>query len=103
MLRRLIPTFLIVLIADAHNGGDAEKASTSYLPEAAAVSSTYQAAAAAHFAGYRAALESATTDTGDPIFIEASQRLFANLVGRLRCCGCRPGRPDASARCNRLA
>ncbi len=74
--RRLIPTFLIVLIADAHNGGDAEKASTSYFPEAAAVSSTYQAAAAAHFAGYRAALESATADTGDPIFVEANQGLF---------------------------
>jgi hypothetical protein len=62
------------------HGSDAEKASTYYFPEAAAISSTYQAAAAAHFAGYRAALESATADTGDPIFVEASQGLFANLA-----------------------
>jgi len=79
MFRRSIPVLLILVVA-AGCAGDGEDASVSYFADAAAISTQYETAAFSHFTEYRTALEEATADTGDAIYVDANQTLFANLA-----------------------
>lgn len=51
-----------------------------YYQEAAQLTDEYESAVGGHFDEYRAALESATEETGEEIFVTASQGLFAGLA-----------------------
>lgn len=79
MIRRLIPTVVAVLVA-AGCSGDATDPSATYFEDAAAISTRYETSALSHFTEYRTSLEGATAETGDDIFVEANQSLFANLA-----------------------
>lgn len=80
MPRRTTRLFLIVLTASACSGGDTTDASATYFQDAAAISSTYESAAADHFADYQSTLALATDETGDAIFVDANKGLFAGLA-----------------------
>lgn len=79
MTRRLIPTVVAVLVA-AGCSGDSVDPSVTYFADAAAISTQYEKSALSHFTEYRTSLEGATAETGDDIFVEANQSLFANLA-----------------------
>ena len=79
MFRRLIPLVLAVLIA-AGCTGETDDPSATYFGDAAAISNQYETAAFSHFTEYQTALEAATAETGDAIYVEANQNLFGNLA-----------------------
>jgi hypothetical protein len=79
MFRRLIPLVVAVLIA-AGCTGEADDPSATYFGDAAAISTQYETAAFSHFTDYQTALEVATAETGDAIYVEANQNLFGNLA-----------------------
>lgn len=78
MFRRLIPAFAIVVLAAACSGSSGD--SDSYVLEAAAITSGYEAAAAAIFTEYLTALDSATAESGDAVFASATKDLFGGLA-----------------------
>ena len=78
MLRPL--TALLALTLAAAACSDSAGDDLSYFDDAARVSSTYELAAGAHFDIYRTALETATPETGDDIYVSASRDLFAGLA-----------------------
>lgn len=80
MTRRFVPILVAFLVATGCSG-DAEDPSATYYEDAAAISTRYETSALSHFTQYRTALEGATAETGDDIFVEANQNLFANLAG----------------------
>ncbi len=79
MIRRLTPLVLALVIA-AGCAGDSEDPSASYFEDAAAISTRYETAAFSHFTEYQAALESATPETGDDVYVAANQDLFSGLA-----------------------
>ena len=79
MFRRLIPFVVAVLVA-AGCTSEADDPSTTYFGDAAAISTQYETAAFSHFTDYQTALEAATAETGDAIYVEANQNLFGNLA-----------------------
>ncbi len=80
MFRPLILVFAGALIATACSESTAEEDRAAYFRSAAALSTTYEAAAGALFDSYLGSLESATAETGDAIFVGASKSLFAGLA-----------------------
>ncbi len=79
MHRRLITAFVVLLVAAACSSSTTEDPSASYFEDAAAISTRYESAAAAHFTDYQVALEAATSETGDEIFVDANKGLFDSL------------------------
>jgi len=78
MFRRLFPILALAVIAAACSGSGGD--SDNYLEEAAAITSGYETAAAAIFADYRGALDTATAENGDAIFASANKELFGDLA-----------------------
>ncbi len=78
MRRRLIKIIVAALVAAACS--DSEDPSASYFVDAAAISTRYESAAATHFNEYQVALEAATAETGDAIFVDANKGLFGSLA-----------------------
>ena len=78
MTRRFIPIVIVLLVA-AGCSGEAEDPTATYFEDAAVISTLYEASALTHVTDYRTALEGATAETGDRIFVEANQTLFAGL------------------------
>ena len=79
MTKRLIPIVVVFLVAVGCSGGT-EDPSATYFEDAAVISTVYESSALTHFTEYRTALEGATAETGDRVFVEANQNLFANLA-----------------------
>lgn len=79
MFRRLIPLVVAMLVASGCSG-EADDPSATYFGDAAAISNQYETAAFSHFTDYQTALEAATAETGDAIYVEANQDLFDSLA-----------------------
>jgi len=80
MLRRLaLPTALLVLAAACSGSNDGSDAGV-YFQEASTITNSYESAAFGYFVEYREALEAATADTGEAIFVDANKLLFAGLA-----------------------
>jgi hypothetical protein len=79
MTRRLVPIVVALVVAAGCSGDAEDDPSATYFQDAAVISTIYETSALAHFTEYRTALEAATAQTGDRIFVEANQNLFANL------------------------
>ena len=75
---------LLILFATAvaacSEDGSVETEGSSYFVEAGAITSAYESAAGGHFDLYLAALEEATEETGDAIYVDANQKLFSGLA-----------------------
>ena len=78
MRRSLLP-IVILLVAGACSGDSTDPADT-YFQDAATITATYETAAQAHFDDYLAALDTATAETGDAVFVDANRGLFAGLA-----------------------
>lgn len=80
MHRRLLPALTLVLLAAACSGGTDDD-TADYFTQAAAITATYETAAATHFAEYTEALRPAETEAeADAAFVDATRGLFASLA-----------------------
>lgn len=80
MLRRLaLSTALLVLAAACSSSDDGSDAGV-YFQEAATITNSYESAAFEYFVEYREALEAATAETGEAIFVDANKLLFSGLA-----------------------
>jgi ABC-type glycerol-3-phosphate transport system substrate-binding protein len=78
-MRRAASLATIALVAVACSGGS-EDDSADYFQNAATITATYESAAQRHFDSYLTALQGATAESGDAVFVDASKSLFAGLA-----------------------
>lgn len=80
-MRRRIIFLLVALIAAACSGDDtATEDELTYFADASSITSSYETAVVGYFEDYLTALNSATAETGDAIFVDANKALFAGLA-----------------------
>lgn len=80
-MRRLITATLVAVVAAACAGDDGSvETELTYFADAASITSSYETAVADYFDDYITALNSATADTGDAIFVDANKALFGGLA-----------------------
>ena len=73
-------TLVLTIALLAASCSSSEDPSATYFQDAAAITTTYEAAAVGHFDEYLAALDGATAETGDAIFVDANKALFSGLA-----------------------
>lgn len=80
-MRRHITFFLAALVLAGCAGDDATgEAEATYFSDASAITNSYETAVVGYFDDYLAALNSATAETGDDVFVDANKALFAGLA-----------------------
>ena len=78
--RLALLTLVAVALTACSDSGPVETGGSTYFVDAAAITATYESAAGGHFDVYLAALDEATAETGDAIYVDANQNLFAGLA-----------------------